>query len=66
MHLSARVAEGNNPPIGRFLDVDGVKLHYLERGQGEPIVLLHGNGTMIEPTSGLADALSVTHRVLVF
>jgi pimeloyl-ACP methyl ester carboxylesterase len=68
VHLLARLAERKNPPIGRFLHVDGVKLHYLERGQGEPIVLLHGNGSMIQDflTSGLVDALSVTHRVLVF
>src|SRR3954452_15624671 len=25
-----RDAEGETPPIGRFLDVDGVRLHYLE------------------------------------
>src|SRR6478672_10800756 len=33
---------------GRFLDVDGVRLHYLERGQGTPLVLLHGLGSMID------------------
>ncbi len=29
-----RQAERDNPPIGQFLEVDGVRLHYLERGQG--------------------------------
>jgi haloalkane dehalogenase len=29
-----------------FLDVDGVRLHYVDEGDGDPIVLLHG-----EPTS---------------
>src|SRR4051794_18549765 len=38
-------AERQYPPIGRFLNVDGVRLHYIERGQGEPLVLIHGNGT---------------------
>src|SRR5215207_6629019 len=28
--------------------VDGVRLHYDERGKGEPLVLLHGNGSMIQ------------------
>ena len=27
---------------GTFLDVDGVRLHYVEAGQGEPVVLIHG------------------------
>jgi hypothetical protein len=57
VHVSARVAERKNPPIGRFHHVDGVKLHYLERGQGEPIVLLHGNGVMIQDFSR-ADSLT--------
>jgi hypothetical protein len=46
-HL-ANKAEQDNPPAGRFLDVDGVRLHYVERGSGEPLVLLHGNGSMIQ------------------
>jgi hypothetical protein len=39
----ARRVERRNPPRGRFVDVDGVRLHYLERGEGPPVVLLHGN-----------------------
>jgi len=43
-----RDAKRKHPPIGRFLDVDGVRLHYIERGTGEPLVLIHGNGTLIQ------------------
>jgi pimeloyl-ACP methyl ester carboxylesterase len=61
-------AERDNPPLGKFLTVDGVRLHYLERGQGDPIVLLHGNGTMIEDwiVSGLLDELAKSRRVVAF
>jgi hypothetical protein len=38
----AAQAERQNPPLGKFIDVDGVRLHYVERGQGAPVVLLHG------------------------
>jgi hypothetical protein len=31
-----RDAERKYPPMGRFLDVDGVRLHYIERGQASP------------------------------
>jgi pimeloyl-ACP methyl ester carboxylesterase len=60
-------AERQHPPIGRFLDVDGVRLHYIERGQGEPLVLIHGNGTMIQDftVSGLVDRLAERYRVIV-
>ena len=27
---------------GSFLDVDGVRIHYVEAGQGPPVVLIHG------------------------
>ncbi len=43
----AKKAERDNPPRGRFLHVAGVKLHYLDQGAGEPLILLHGNGSMI-------------------
>src|SRR4051812_39374279 len=64
----ARAAERRTPPIGRFLDVDGVRLHYTEQGQGDPVVLIHGNGTLIQDftVSGLVDGLSGHHRILVF
>jgi pimeloyl-ACP methyl ester carboxylesterase len=62
-----RAAERRTPSIGRFLNVDGVRLHYIERGAGEPIVLIHGNGTMIQDftVSGLVDRLASRYRVIV-
>src|SRR3954465_10608447 len=63
-----RDAERKYPPIGRFLKVDGVRLHYIEQGQGEPLVLIHGNGTLIQDftINGLVDRLSERYRVIVF
>src|SRR5215204_1640168 len=61
-------AERENTPTGRFVEVDGVRLHYVERGSGEPLVLLHGNGSMIQDfeTSGLVDMAAKSYRVIVF
>ena len=65
-HRLARKAERDNPPAGRFLHVHGVRLHYVERGTGEPLVLLHGNGSMIQDfeSSGLIDLAARKHRVI--
>jgi pimeloyl-ACP methyl ester carboxylesterase len=62
-----RDAERETPPIGRFLEVDGVRLHYIEQGQGEPLLLIHGNGTLIQDftINGLVDRLSKRYRVIV-
>lgn len=64
----ARQAELRNPPAGKFITVDGVVLHYIERGRGTPLVLLHGNTARVEDfiASGLIDRLAERHRVIAF
>jgi pimeloyl-ACP methyl ester carboxylesterase len=41
-------AESAYPARGSFVTVGGVRLHYVERGQGRPVVFLHGNGMMAD------------------
>src|SRR5688500_18268809 len=64
----AKKTEREIPPLGRFIDVDGVHLHYVDRGSGEPVVLLHGNGSMIQDfvSSGLLEMASQKYRVIAF
>ncbi|MBV1799004.1 alpha/beta fold hydrolase [Siccirubricoccus sp. G192] len=65
----ARRAEARHPPLGRFVEAGGLRLHYLERGEGgPPIVLLHGNGAMVEDfaLSGLIDLVARHRRVVAF
>jgi pimeloyl-ACP methyl ester carboxylesterase len=63
-------AERKNPPIGVFIECDGVRLHYIERGDDASpcVVLFHGNGTMIQDLilSGLVDRLADYYRVVCF
>ena len=64
----SRRVERRNPPQGRFIDVDGVRLHYLEQGEGPPVVLLHGNVVTAEDFaySGILDLAAERHRVIAF
>ena len=64
----ARQAERDHPPSGRFVEVDGVRLHYLELGAGPPVVLLHGNVVSAEDYvwSGVLDLVADGHRVVAF
>lgn len=66
--LIARATERRNPPTGKFIEVDGVRLHYVERGSGDPLVLLHGNGVTVADldSSGLIDLAAAKHRVIAF
>src|SRR4051794_30061714 len=63
-----RKAERENPPTGKFLDVDGVCLHYRDHGEGQPVVFLHGNGTMLQDfeLSRLPALASGRYRTIVF
>jgi pimeloyl-ACP methyl ester carboxylesterase len=63
-----RRAERENPPAGRFINVEGVRLHYVERGEGPPVVLLHGSGMMIQDfeLSGMLELTAARYRVIAF
>lgn len=62
--------ERQYPPVGRFFDVTGARLHVVDLGPrdaaGLPIVLVHGAssnlGSMREP---LGDLLAKNHRVIL-
>lgn len=64
----AKKAQREDPPQGQFVEIDGVRLHYVERGTGRPLVLLHGNGSMIQDfeSAGLIDMAAQNYRVIVF
>ena len=68
VEMQARRAERGNPARGQFIEIDGVRLHYVERGTGSPVVLIHGNAVSLEDfeASGLLDRLAVNHRVIAF
>jgi pimeloyl-ACP methyl ester carboxylesterase len=67
-NVVARLAERRHPPTGKFVEVDGARLHYSDRGTGRPVVLLHGNAVTGDDynTSGVAERLLGTRRVIVF
>ena len=68
VHMKGRQAERALPPSGRLMEVDGVSLHYLERGSGPVLVLLHGNAAMAQDyeAAGLVDRLAQRYRVIAF
>jgi pimeloyl-ACP methyl ester carboxylesterase len=54
------------PPLGRFVEVGGARIHYLEKGSGPTLLLIHGlGGTMRTFTHSLLDRLSGEFRVVV-
>jgi pimeloyl-ACP methyl ester carboxylesterase len=66
IRLKTRAVEAEYPPLGQFIDVDGVRLHVVVRGEGEPLVLLHGNGSNVLDLecAGLIDRAAERYRVI--
>jgi pimeloyl-ACP methyl ester carboxylesterase len=64
----ARITERSHPPVGEFIDAEGVKLHYLRRGSGSSVILIHGNGVMLQDWTvpGVFDGLAASHDVVAF
>ncbi|MBI2824882.1 MAG: alpha/beta hydrolase [Planctomycetia bacterium] len=63
----AVVAMAAEPKHGSFQASDGVKIHYMEMGQGSPVVLIHGYTGTAEGnwfSNGVAEALAKNHRVI--
>ncbi len=53
------------PFTGHYLDLDGIRLHYLDEGEGSPVVMLHGNPSWSFYYRNLVTALAGRHRCIV-
>ena len=63
--LECRRVEKLVPPDGEFVVIDGVRLHYVDRGRGTPIVMIHGLGGQLRNFNYLLDELAEHHRVIL-
>ena len=60
-------AERSHPPEGRVVEVDGHKVHYVMRGSGPDLVLIHGaSGSLRDWSFAAIDRLSRDYRVIAF
>ena len=55
---------GINKKVGKYADVNGIKLYYEIYGEGQPLVVLHGNGGSIESASAHYAELIKKYKVI--
>ncbi len=66
-YARAAAALRDFPPTGRFVTVDGTRLHFRQGGTGPDLVLIHGaSGNIRDFDFGMFDALAKTYRVTAF
>ena len=63
-NTNAQPHYGNNPAAGHYLSTRGVNLYYETYGQGEPLLLLHGNGGSIENMANQIPFFSEHYKVI--
>src|SRR4051812_23108074 len=60
----AAVKYGSNPAAGKTFTHDGVKLYYEVYGAGEPLLLVHGNGSSIGELKAQIEFFRKRYRVI--
>lgn len=55
------------PPLGAFVEVEGLDIHYVEAGEGPAVILIHGaSGNLRDWTFSMVDRLKGRYRVIAF
>jgi len=55
---------GQNETAGKFVNVNGISLYYEIYGQGEPLLMIHGNGGSISSFSNQIPYFSQKYKVI--
>ncbi|WP_250254230.1 alpha/beta hydrolase [Chryseobacterium sp. Marseille-Q3244] len=56
---------GNNPKAGKYYDINGIKMYCEIYGEGQPLLLIHGNGGSIVDFSKQIPYFSKHYKVIV-
>ena len=51
-------------PDSRFVDVDGVRVHYVDQGSGPPVVILHASFLSLRSWDAAVESLTKQYRVV--
>ena len=55
---------GNNPSAGKHYDIRGFKMYCETYGEGEPLLLIHGNGGSIKQFAGQIPYFSKKYKII--
>lgn len=64
LHIQAQTPYGRNKDAGRTAKVNGIDLYYEVYGDGQPLVLLHGNGGNSGARANIMNELVTNYKVI--
>jgi pimeloyl-ACP methyl ester carboxylesterase len=56
---------GNNPKVGKYIAIRGIRMYYETYGKGEPLLMIHGNGGSISAFKYQIDFFSKHYKVIL-
>lgn len=56
---------GSNENVGKYITINGANIYYEEYGEGEPLLLIHGNNGSIKSMENQIDYFKNKYRVIV-
>jgi pimeloyl-ACP methyl ester carboxylesterase len=65
MNFDFETPYGNNEQLGKYAEVNGAQIYYEEYGEGEALLLIHGNGADIKSMGNQIDYFKTHYRVIV-
>ena len=63
LHIKGINILGSND-VGKYIDVNGVSLYYEIYGEGQPLLMIHGNGNSMSGFIGQLDDFSKQYKVI--
>ena len=61
--VETSIEYGSNTAVGKYIPINDVKLYYEVYGEGQPLLLLHGNGSSIGAFNNQIPELSKKYKV---
>ena len=65
MNFEFETPYGDNKGAGKYAAINGAKIYYEEYGEGEALLLIHGNGANIKSMGNQIDYFKTHYRVIV-
>jgi pimeloyl-ACP methyl ester carboxylesterase len=62
--MKFKIPYGNNPSVGKYAEVNGIKMYYEEYGEGAPLIVIHGNGANIHSMGYQIEYFSKNYHVI--
>jgi pimeloyl-ACP methyl ester carboxylesterase len=56
---------GSNEKVGKYITIHGAKIYYEEYGEGEPLLLIHGNNGSIKSMENQIEYFKKKYRIII-